>query len=184
MFEIPLGNLCRVETRIFRLGTFTQGQHPRSFIQPKKITDQYFLLTNRPKRFKGKNNGGRVSSEMAGGKQSSESGQMRKDIDSTQRGRVFSFQVLGSMLDYVWNVSSKTGIMTTSDNFTACHTGSGQMLNKSLLSFFYQYTFLFPRVMFIRPMLNSNLQINVCILLNILRSPSISQYSCKLNQSY
>lgn len=118
--------LCRVETRIFRLGTFAQGQHPRSFIQPRKIIDQYFLLTNRPKRFKGKNNGGRVSSEMNGGKQSSESGQMRKDIDSTQRGRVLSFQVLGSMLDYVWSVSSKTGIMTTSDNFTTCHTGTGR----------------------------------------------------------
>ena len=83
MFEILLGNSAESRQEFSGWELLLKGSIPDHLYIYLKITDQYFLLTNRPKRFEGKNNGGRVSSEMDGGKQSSESGQMRKDIDST-----------------------------------------------------------------------------------------------------
>ena len=49
----------------------------------------------------------------------------------------------------------ETGIMTASKDFTTCHIGTGRCCKKSSLSFFMS-TFLFLRILFIQPVLNSN----------------------------
>ena len=80
MFEIPLGNFVSSRDKNFPVGNFCSRVASQIIYIAKKNNRPIFSLD---KSTQGKNNGGRVSSEMAGGKQSSESGQMRKDIDST-----------------------------------------------------------------------------------------------------
>lgn len=83
MFEIPLGYFMSSRDKNFPVGNFCSRVASQIIYIAKKNNRPIYSLDKSTKRFKGKNNGGRVSSEMAGGKQSSESGQMRKDIDST-----------------------------------------------------------------------------------------------------
>ena len=63
----------------------------------------------------------------------------------------------------------KTRIMTTSNDFTTSRAGTG-----SLPSFFISTHFFFPRILVIRPKLNSNFSTQFYFLSNILRFPSIS----------
>ena len=66
----------------------------------------------------------------------------------------------------------ETGIMATSNDFTmqcCTGTGTGRCFKKVCLAF----SFLFLRILCIKPMLNSNFPTKLYFLLNILRSPGI-----------
>ena len=77
--------------------------------------------------------------------------------------------------------------MTTSDDFTTCHKGTGRCCKKVCIAFSLVHisfsknddegllkVFKKKKMLFIQPMLNSNFSTKFSFLLNILRSPSIS----------
>ena len=66
----------------------------------------------------------------------------------------------------------KTRTITTFNDFTTCRTGQAGVVKK-FSYLFPQYTFLFLRILFIRPMLSSNFSTKFSFPLKI-KSPSIS----------
>ena len=68
----------------------------------------------------------------------------------------------------------ETGIMATSNEFTMqCCTGTGTGTGRFFKKVCLAFSFLFLRLLCIRPMLNSNFPTKLYFLLNILRSPGI-----------
>ena len=79
-----------------------------------------------------------------------------------------NYRFTGNLHVHVFSLC-ETGIMTTSKDFTTCRIGTGRCCKKS----FHEYTFLFLRIMFIQPVLNSNFSTKFYYFFNSFRSPSI-----------